>query len=344
MSGFIKKVGTTPVRGNGFIIDSFNTTDNKEFNAPSLNAVENRTDNNLLFMGDFSSKSTDTPISGNKMCGWVATPSAYATFAPGYGLTFQPANNVSRTTKVTSPRIGSVSEELETFLGYDEKLFSLSFIFRSVNIPTGGEVIPRTVGKIEGIALSNLSAKTYSYKDANDNDLFVLVPKQIGKLGGKLEFEVTIAPGYRISLEYIKFEIGASATPFSLYDKSAGAYDAIAQVEKSVSELDTRIDTIEDKIDNTAFVKTQSFQTPNFTINANMSVPYQGTVAMEGYTPIGVISLLPVYQTEGTVIINGFGIKTVDGVKKVYIDISNIASYNITLALQVTVLYQKNIG
>lgn len=39
----IKKVSTTPVQQNqGQIIDSFQTTDDKHTNAPSLNIVENR--------------------------------------------------------------------------------------------------------------------------------------------------------------------------------------------------------------------------------------------------------------------------------------------------------------
>ena len=55
MAQYIKKVGVTPTRGNGFIIDSLNTNDNPHFNAPSLNvmkdAIEGLADNNLLFEG-----------------------------------------------------------------------------------------------------------------------------------------------------------------------------------------------------------------------------------------------------------------------------------------------------
>lgn len=49
----MKKIATTPVRGNGFIVNSQATTDNPDVNAPSLTQL-NKGDNNLLFGSDFT--------------------------------------------------------------------------------------------------------------------------------------------------------------------------------------------------------------------------------------------------------------------------------------------------
>ena len=84
MAQLIKKVGTTPVRSNGFIIDSFGTNDNKQFNAPSLDAVLGRTDNNLLTNGLICQDNT----------GWKISPGSASTgegyFAGPYGANFTP--------------------------------------------------------------------------------------------------------------------------------------------------------------------------------------------------------------------------------------------------------------
>ena len=52
----IKKVAVTPVADNiGTIIDSFNTTDDKHTNAPSINAVNNRIDSKFVtLIGSFN--------------------------------------------------------------------------------------------------------------------------------------------------------------------------------------------------------------------------------------------------------------------------------------------------
>lgn len=92
MAQYIKKVGVTPTRGNGFILDSFSTNDNKEFNAPSLNAVEKRDDNNLLFCGWLGVESR------RKLQGWTFykdSGEGNVYYDPGYGIVFD-ADTVGR--------------------------------------------------------------------------------------------------------------------------------------------------------------------------------------------------------------------------------------------------------
>ena len=87
MGKYIKKVGVTPVRGNGFIIDSFHTNDNKMFNAPSLGAVEDRTDNNILFNGALVNfRSGGYNVNGWKVVKATTYVGSEAVFSPMSGL------------------------------------------------------------------------------------------------------------------------------------------------------------------------------------------------------------------------------------------------------------------
>ena len=86
----LKKVSTSPVKTSGLIINSFETGDNKEFNAPSIQAVieymnqyvhENEKIN-LLLNSDFYA--INFSQSGNKVDGW--TVDSNITPAVSYGL------------------------------------------------------------------------------------------------------------------------------------------------------------------------------------------------------------------------------------------------------------------
>ena len=148
MTQYIKKVGVTPVRGNGFIVDSFHTNDNKKFNAPSIGAVEDRADKNLLFASSFTAFAT----SGYKVNGWSIEENGHytgdtpAAFLPITGLMIP----VGYSGTLTSPRFMPTNSYRSV---YGDRSFSLTILFRVGVMPdmTSDPI----VGKIENIVNEN---------------------------------------------------------------------------------------------------------------------------------------------------------------------------------------------
>lgn len=205
MAQFIKKVGVTPVRGNGFIIDSFNTNDNKRFNAPSLDAVLDRTDNNLLLCGVFSNFQSG----GLAVNGWsVAAPGV---FSPVVGLAL-PANFNGT---VVSPKF--TSPDTWTFR-LNSEVTSLQIVFRTTSDMSSAPI----VGKVENIRLTNPQI------DATlDGKLKVFVGSY--SQGGGLTFTLENLTSSYLYIQAIKFEIGSSCTPIQYIGKEYGIYNVVKQ-------------------------------------------------------------------------------------------------------------------
>ena len=154
MAQYIKKVGVTPVRGNGFIIDSFNTNDNKQFNAPSLRAVEEYFDNNILYASWFSAISRGGLGTDETVCGWsVNNPDSNspAQFTPVAGIVLQSGRNY-----VKSPMYTAFDS---TYLITEQPVLSLSLEIDQRIYESGDTERDPIIVKIENIA--------YPYNIAN---------------------------------------------------------------------------------------------------------------------------------------------------------------------------------
>ena len=227
MAQFIKKVGVTPVRGNGFIIDSFNTNDNKRFNAPSLDAVLDRTDNNLLLCGVFSNFQSG----GLAVNGWRATnrtgyTGAPATFSPIVGLTL-PANYEGYVTTPKFARLDGNSLDRENIA------YSLQVVFGTVS-PSSAGYTP-IIGKME----NKKGTSSPIIDETIDSKLRVQVGTFLG--GGGLDiyfYNLTNAPLY---INAVKFERGTSCTPIQENGKEYGIYNIVKQYsDNATSNLVTK--------------------------------------------------------------------------------------------------------
>lgn len=220
MAQFIKKVGTTPVRGNGFIIDSFNTNDNKQFNAPSLNAVEERTDNNLLLCGSF----VNVTMSASKANGWEVEKnpsSSYsgspAQFLPVAGL-WLPAGYAGI---IKSPYFSDFSGSAVDI----DHPFSATILY---GVSSGLNDVQ--VAKIENI-MSGVPVDV-----TLDDKLRVVIPTL--RSGGRFWVYVYNLTNADIFIQGIKLEKGATCTDFQLIGKD---YGIVGMIEDTIS---SKISTI----------------------------------------------------------------------------------------------------
>lgn len=227
MGQFIKKVGTTPTRGNGFIIDSFNTNDNKQFNAPSIGAVEERTDNNILFDANFAA--VDTGGIDDSICGWTLTKVSgiFAQFAPVQGVF------INKQTKITlkSPKYSDFYG-LFIYPKYNEgrlqPAFSISVLVEQTSYPAGDPQPDPIVVKFENIVYPYNLAAIPVYEHAH----FTLKVSQI--MGGNFVFTFDNTSEYSYSIKNIKVETGASCTPYKLFGKDEGTLDTMRKVGKGL--------------------------------------------------------------------------------------------------------------
>lgn len=209
-NGWIKKVGVTPTRGNGFIIDSFHTNDDKRFNAPSIRAVEERTDNNLLYDGCLMA-------TANYAVGWRT--SRGATFSDGYGIMLPNAFNGY----IYSPRFTS-EESLEED---PSQIFSATVVFSFDNSSS------ETTATCENMVYNSSTYKTF-YSDNN----IVMVARVYE---GKLELRVENNSGYRVNLKIIKLEPGSTATPVFRYSKEIAVDGYLLSLENEIKYNESAI-------------------------------------------------------------------------------------------------------
>lgn len=214
MAQYIKKVGLTPIRGDGQIVDSFNTVANTERNAPSLNAVEKRADNNLLFSSGFVSFKK----SGQAVYGWVIEDDRDysgdpAVFEAQKGL-FMPAGYKGT---VISPRFMSDDKGV-----YVNSVFSLTVLYRLGAVPS--LTTPASVGTIEAINESE-DHKTATFDSALKVTVYGI------ETDGSLKMFVENVSENPLYIDSVKYELGATATAFEPIGKDNGINDAIEAVE-----------------------------------------------------------------------------------------------------------------
>lgn len=227
MAQYIKKVGVTPVRGNGFIIDSFNTNDNKQFNAPSLEAVEDRTDNNILFDANFSA--VDIGGIDESVCGWTLTKVSgiFTQFAPVQGVIINKQTKINLKSPLYSDYSGLFIQSKYNE-GRLQPTFSISVLVEQTSWEAEEEQPNPIVVKFENIVYPyNISAiPVYEHEN------FTLKVSQV--LGGSFAFTFDNTSEYSYSIKNIKVETGSSCTPYKLFGKDAGTLDTMRKVGKGV--------------------------------------------------------------------------------------------------------------
>ena len=318
MSQYIKKVGVTPVRGDGYIIDSFFTNDDKERNAPSLNAVEKRADNNLLFSSVFSNF-TDTGYSIN---GWSINPSSEymgdmpAAFLSVTGL-YIPEYYKG---KLTSPHF-MMNNPVKS-LDYN-KSYSLTVLYRTGANPD--MLTDPVVGKLENITNDPEGVHGAIF----DNTLKVEV--DFTAENGRLVFKLENLTSSILHIQAIKYEQGSSATEFNLIGKDQGIVDSINSI-------------VSRRTGGSTSIAVQSFATPSTTFYPGREATIQGVVPIEGYTPRGVLAVKQVVSGSDYLDVLSWwvGIDPEDNQRKVFVRFRNSRNVDIAVQLQCTVLYVKN--
>lgn len=237
---FAKKVSATEVSGRGEIIDSFNTGDDKHTNAPSLQAVIDRTDNNLLFNSEFVAKTRGSGITDNtKGVGWVH-PTSLFQFGDN-GLKIMSGLSLSNV-KLTSPYWYGSNVDSPASVGFDYVTLSVAYragtsgawtqVSKTFNCTT---MTPATA------TLFTLNGCTVT---AN---IFA---------SGRVEFTFSNNPSSDFYIGLIKLERGTSRTDYSpsLHDKNSiqaaedlddiVRADIAADISQAVNDLTALIDAL----------------------------------------------------------------------------------------------------
>ena len=218
MGKYIKKVGVTPVRGNGFIINSFHTNDNKMFNAPSLGAVEDRTDNNLLFNGAL----INARNGGFKVNGWnVVKATSYvgseAVFSPLSGL-IVPGGYQG--TLYSPSYCASDSSDFDFTSPY-----SLSFLIGDLGSSD------TVVGKIENILDTGVQPTISTVLDER-----LKVTMDTFRSGGRLSIRIQNVTEDTLLIMAVKLEKGPTCTDIKMVGKEYGVQSYV--IDK-ISDLKT---------------------------------------------------------------------------------------------------------
>lgn len=236
MGQYIKKVGTTPVRGNGFIVDSFNTTDDKRFNAPSLGAVERRNDNNLLFGGNLTSSFINPNNKASNAVGWTVTKTSNAGgyyFAETIGYNFLPGfiGYLASPNFLAKNGIAGTSA-----IGADIKC-SLTVAY---TIGTASSGTDFQTAKLENISLYPGPWPTESF--INESGVTV----SLVSLHHNVYLKISVTGSSNINIKYVKLERGSTATPISWIGSDPAMQQSAISVARAVIGGDgARIFTVE---------------------------------------------------------------------------------------------------
>jgi hypothetical protein len=218
---FLKKVSDTAVTGYGEIIDSFNTGDDKETNAPSLRATIERTDNNLLFNSDFITDIYDNGEEDRvRGLGW-STLSLNTEFTSD-GL--KVGTNYNNTTIVSPRWVGSNISDLSSM---DFTYVTLTMVYKN-NISGNWITVYRTFNAVTKTPASTTIATING----------ATVTANIFRDDGKVEITVTGTPTSAFYIKALKLERGTGST----------GLNPEARDKQIVKALIGYIDTVKDDI------------------------------------------------------------------------------------------------
>lgn len=315
---YMKKIDVIPVDDNGGkIIDSFGTSDNHRKNAPSLEAVEKRTDNNLLFNGWFANGL-------NGVSGWTVerSPGSAAAYAFGYlGL--------SVTTGFVGTLISPAFSPISRLGGHYDGSYSITIKYRL----SGTDEIK--TGVAEGIF------------DILDNDVTVvddgdILVKLVGPIQQNCKFRLQISAYNNVFIVGVKLEKHEKASDFTPYGKDAGINEMIQTVATDLQALSSEVSDIQK-------IKIMSWGAGAASIPAGGYSYLQGVIEdpqyTSGYTSKGIINVNLICPYGGVVVSGGFNVftDTSDGNKrKARVMVYNPLSSAVTVQAQVTILYTKN--
>lgn len=223
---FAKKVSNTDVKGFGEIIDSFNTGDNKTTNAPSLAAVEKRTDNNLLINSGFEDIveayiSTDYGTIDNRFAAWQINDNPLIDFGVGGYPSY--ADGGLRVSTLT-PSAFYISSPW-----YDVNNLDLDYITVSMDYKTSSGGSWTRVAKT--FNASTQEPTTSNFFTANGSTVSVS-PFQ----NGKIRINISAAPSANFYIRRVKLERGTGATPF--INNPEAAICSTESIYKSLMTLD----------------------------------------------------------------------------------------------------------
>lgn len=277
---YLKKVSTTPVRGNGFIIDSFNSTDNKHFNAPSINAVENYTKtyvndttdaDGILFCGDFVNVPTSSifdsmPRDAHYALGWnipewltwVETKGLKIdkTYEGDYDGLYTPKYR-NRHFTLAQNGINKAVVSVEWSKDGDSEIHTSTRVITDTTTNYAWSIV-----ELE----SNIYFRINSFYASNDSDDF----------GGTTRFGLNTS-GTALQGDYyirkIKIEKGSIPTPFGLNKEQFVALSTFYNlVIPRVSPIDTRVSILEGK---------------NLELSGNIITDASGSSMSPSYLPDG---------------------------------------------------------
>lgn len=231
MAQWLKKVAVTPTRGNGFIIDSFNTSDNKHFNAPSIDAVNKRlstTDSNILFNSDFTDTTRLAYGYGNDSfpTGWERDGSRPLTNLTNNGMIWSVNSLLDGNAVITSPQI------LPDWLNNSSNYLDFNTYFPiTVSIKyytwVSGES-PRAISTASATFENKNAVRKILVNSFGDGASFYCDLTS----DGRLKFGLTANnPTTRFVLMAVKAEYGASATPFVSSIKDAVIAEQIEELK-----------------------------------------------------------------------------------------------------------------
>ena len=195
---YIKKIDSIPLVDGGKVVNSFATNDDHKTNAPSMAAVENRDDNNLLFNGWFCNTSNDLPL------GWTFTktsPGSYISSAGPYGVVI--GNTVEG--GIRTPRYYNVANVVES-----DFCISVTVCF---SIGQSDPLTGRTV-----VCENVISSDTE--RVIVDEDGFLMRFAGV-IIGGCTGFYIKNVSGQSVFIHGIKIETGKKASKFITYSKDA---------------------------------------------------------------------------------------------------------------------------
>lgn len=200
---WMKKISTTPVRGNGFIVDSQATNDNKETNAPSLNQLY-KFDNNLLFNSNFTESGNGGGL------GW--SYSGIASVSPVNGMMITPSAKGSiYSPYYKDPIVGASSSPY----GFKTDVLTLTVIFK--------------VGSGDPITFKNTLESSSSSFNIYEDDNGDLIKATIDA-GGRLKIDISGSNNGGVTNTYfigaIKLERGTGSAVMR-EAKDIGIADAI---------------------------------------------------------------------------------------------------------------------
>ncbi len=272
MAKYIKKVGVTPTRANGFIIDSFNTGDDKHFNAPSLAAVEKRlssTDSNILFNSDFTDTTRGGYGYGNNgfPVGWERAGDRPLNYLTNNGLVWTVNSLLDMVSDITSPAI--LPDWLNNSSNYVDfnSYFPITVSIKYYTMVSGGD--PGAVSIASVTFTSKDPARKILVNSFGDGASFYVDLLS----NGRLNFGLTSNnPTTRFILMAVKAEYGENATPFVSTIKDAVIAEQIEKL-KSFIVVDKK----------------------TYTIGGTPPAGNVGSLAMDvsktGYQPIGIIGI-----------------------------------------------------